>query len=113
VKKGDWKLIKVDAMNGSVRETQLFHLKDNPNEFVSEHHGEQVYSLTGAKPASHQVNLATDPKYADKLAEMESLLLTEMRRLNDPWRLWNQPNDGLTPPPEGPLSGQGKGKKKK
>jgi arylsulfatase A-like enzyme len=113
VKKGDWKLIKVDAMNGSVRETQLFHLKDNPNEFVNEHHDEQVYSLTGAKPASHQVNLATDPKYADKLAEMESLLLTEMRRLNDPWRLWNQPNDGLTPPPEGPLSGQGKGKKKK
>jgi arylsulfatase A-like enzyme len=113
VKKGDWKLIKVDAMNGSVRETQLFDLKDNPNEFVSEHHDEQVYSLTGAKPASHQVNLAADPKYADKLAEMESLLLTEMRRLNDPWRLWNQPNDGLTPPPEGPLSGRGKGKKKK
>jgi arylsulfatase A-like enzyme len=113
VKKGDWKLIKVDAMNGSVRETQLFHLKDNPDEFVREHQDEQVYSLTGAKPASHQVNLAADPKYADKLAEMESLLLTEMRRLNDPWRLWNQPTDGLTPPPEGPLSGRGKGKKKK
>ena len=113
VKKGDWKLIKIDAMNGSVRETQLFHLKDNPDEFVTEHHDEKVYSLTGAKPSSHQVNLAADPKYADKLSEMETLLLAEMRRLNDPWRLWNQPTDGLTPPPEGPLSGQGKGKKKK
>jgi hypothetical protein len=26
---------------------------------------------------------------------MESLLLAEMRRLDDPWRLWNQPDDGL------------------
>ncbi len=46
----------------------------------------------------------------DRLAEMQALLLTEMRRLNDPWRLWNQPADGLTPRPEGPLSGTGKKK---
>ncbi len=26
------------------------------------------------------------------------LLLSEMRRLDDPYRLWNQPDDGLTPP---------------
>jgi len=58
------------------------------------------------------VNLANDPRHADKLAEMEALLLSEMRRLHDPWRLWNQPTDGLTPPPEGPLSGQGAGQKK-
>jgi hypothetical protein len=31
---------------------------------------------------------------------MEALLLAEMRRLDDPWRLWNQPGDGLTPPPD-------------
>ena len=37
---------------------------------------------------------------------------SEMRRLHDPWRLWNQPADGLTPPPEGPLGGQGRAKKK-
>jgi hypothetical protein len=29
---------------------------------------------------------------------MEALLLTEMRRLNDPYRLWNQPDDELEPP---------------
>lgn len=112
VKQGDWKLIKYDVMNGSVRETQLFNLKDNPDEFVAEHHDTKVISLTGATPAKHQVNLAVDPKHAAKLAEMEALLLAEMHRLHDPWRLWNQPADGLTPPPEGPPAGQNKGKKK-
>lgn len=34
--------------------------------------------------------------------------MTRMRRTGDPWRLWDQPHDGLTPPPEGPLYGQGK-----
>lgn len=112
VKQGDWKLIKYDVMNGSVRETQLFNLKDNPHEFVAEHHDAKVIALTGAAPEKHQVNLAADPKHADKLAEMEALLLAEMRRLHDPWRLWNQPADGLTPPAEGPATGKGKGKKK-
>jgi hypothetical protein len=32
---------------------------------------------------------------------METLLLAEMRRYDDPWRLWDQPDDGLTPPPAG------------
>ncbi len=39
-----------------------------------------------------------DPAHAAKLKEMQNLLLAEMRRLEDPWRLWNQPDDGLTPP---------------
>lgn len=95
VKKGDWKLIKYDVLNGSVRETQLFNLKENPNEFIAQHHAPEVTSLTGVTPQPHQVNLADDPKHADKLAEMEALLLDEMRRRNDPWRLWNQPSDGL------------------
>jgi arylsulfatase A-like enzyme len=112
VKQGDWKLIQYDVMQGSVRETQLFNLRENPDEFLAEHHDAKVTALTGVKPAKHQVNLATDPKHAPKLAEMQALLLAEMRRLHDPWRLWNQPADGLTPPPEGPLSGQGKAKKK-
>jgi choline-sulfatase len=85
VRKGDWKLIKYDVMNGDVRETQLFNLADNPNEFIAQH-------------GYRQSNLADDPKHAKKLAEMESVLLGEMRRLNDPYRLWNQPDDGLTPP---------------
>lgn len=98
VKKGDWKLIQYDVLNGKVRESQLFHLKDNPQEFLIEHHDPKVKTLTGANPLPHQVNLASDPKYADKLAEMQALLLEEMRRMNDPWRLWNQPEDGITSP---------------
>lgn len=94
VKQGDWKLIKYDALNGGVRETQLFDLARNPHEFLAEHHADAVVSLTNARPQADQVNLAADPKYAAKLAEMESLLLAEMRRLDDPDRLWNQPAEG-------------------
>jgi arylsulfatase A-like enzyme len=31
VKKGDWKLIKYDLMDGEIRETQLFNLAENPH----------------------------------------------------------------------------------
>lgn len=102
VKQGDWKLIQYDVMNGAVRETQLFNLKDNPEEFLAEHHDPKVTALSSAQPTKEQVNLATDPRHAAKLAEMQGLLLAEMRRLNDPWRLWNQPADGLTPPADAP-----------
>ncbi|MEQ1827409.1 MAG: sulfatase-like hydrolase/transferase [Pirellula sp.] len=97
VKVGDWKLIKYDALDGTVRKTQLFNLRENPNEFLIEHHDPKVIALTHATPTKEQVNLADDPKYANKLAEMEAHLLSEMRRLHDPWRLWNQPDDGLPP----------------
>ncbi|MEK6235185.1 MAG: sulfatase-like hydrolase/transferase [Planctomycetales bacterium] len=108
VKKGDWKLIKYDVMNGEVRQTQLFNLAKNPNEFIAEH---------GKKDAL-MTNLANNPAHADKLAEMESLLLSEMRRLDDPYRLWDQPKDGLTPPKSSPRKkrkpkGKGKAKDKK
>jgi len=53
-----------------------------------------VTALTGAVPAAHQVDLAGDPAHAAKLKEMQDLLLSEMRRLDDPWRMWNQPDDG-------------------
>ena len=99
VKKGDWKLIKYDVLGGTVRETQLFNLADNPNELLAEHHDPKVIALTGNTPKANQTNLAGDPKYADELAEMEALLLAEERRLDDPYRLWNQPDDGLHPPP--------------
>lgn len=111
VRKGDWKLIKYDVMNGQVRQTQLFNLKDNPAELIAEHHDAQVTAITGVQPTSVQVNLATDPEYAEKLAEMESLLLAEMRRLNDPWRLWNQPTDGLATSPDNPRSSKTKKRK--
>lgn len=91
VKTGDWKLIKYDTLNGSVRETQLFNLKENPNEFLKEHHQPQVASKLKTQPTANQVNLAPDPKYADKLKEMEALLLEQMKLHGDPYRLWDQP----------------------
>ncbi len=69
VKKGDWKLVKFDVLDGSVRETQLFNLKDNPHEFLPEHG-------------------KNDPKLT-KLAEMEALLKSEMEHHADPYPLWN------------------------
>lgn len=113
VRRGDWKLIEYDGDNGAARHTLLFNLKDNPDELLAEHHAPKIVALTGNKPKKHQVNLANDPRYADKLKEMRALLLEEMRRHHDPWRLWNQPDDGLTPPPPTPPYGQDKAKKKK
>ncbi len=98
VKQGDWKLIKYDVMDGQVHETQLFNLAENPYELIEQHHDSKVINLTGHAPEDQQRNLAGDPRYADKLNEMEALLLAEMRRLNDPYRLWNQPGDHLQPP---------------
>ncbi len=62
-----------------------------PNELLKEHHVTAVEKLTGNRPKLNQLNLAGDTRYADKLAEMEALLLSEMKRLDDPYRLWNQP----------------------
>ncbi len=90
VRKGDWKLIKYDVLDGKVRETQLFNLKDNPGELLKEHHADAVIKLNGNTPKAHQLNLASDPKYKEKLAEMEALLLSEMKRLHDPYRFWDQ-----------------------
>lgn len=85
-----WKLIKYDVMDGKVRETQLFNLHENPFELLAEHHADDVVSLTGNTPAVSQKNLAYDPQFADKRKQLEALLLQEMQRLNDPYRLWDQ-----------------------
>ena len=90
VRRGDFKLIKYDTLDGKVRETQLFDLSQNPSELLQEHHAEVVSALTGNTPSAHQKNLADDPRHAAKLAEMEALLLEEMVRLEDPYRFWNQ-----------------------
>jgi len=114
VRKGDWKLIQYDVYGGQVHETQLFNLKENPDELLAEHHDPKIIALTGNTPAKNQVNLAGDPRYADKLKEMQALLLSEMRRLDDPWRLWDQPNDNLPPLPEATAaSGKNKAGRKK
>ena len=93
VRKGYWKLIKYDVLEGKVRRTQLFNLKDNPEEILIEHHAPEVVAKTGYQPNEKQVNLADDPKFARKRKEMETLLLAEMRRLEDPFRFWDQPQD--------------------
>ena len=80
VKMGDWKLIKYDMMDGAVRETQLFNLAENPNEYLPEH----------GKTGEMQTNLASHPKYADTLKMMEALLLEQMEINNDPYRFWDQ-----------------------
>mgnify|MGYP000170677503 FL=1 len=91
VRKGDWKLIKYDTMDGTVRKTQLFNLKENPEELLAEHHHKEVIAKTGNTPSKDQVNLAGNSRYAKKLKEMESLLLKEMKRLQDPYHFWDQP----------------------
>lgn len=102
VRRGDWKLIKYDVHDGKIRETQLFNLLENPREFLAEHRDPQVVALTGVTPEAHQQNLADDPRFAAKRAEMEALLLDEMRRLDDPNRLWDQPADPGGPGPDEP-----------
>lgn len=91
VKKGDWKLIKYDVLEGQVRETQLFNLKENPEEFLQAHHDTKLTTLSGIHPQPQQLNLADDPAYAQKRKEMEALLLEEMKKWDDPYRLWDQP----------------------
>ena len=95
VKKGKWKLIKYDVLNGEVRETQLFNLAENPDELLKEHHSSEIVTLTKSQPKQRQTNLADNPEYTNKLKEMEALLLEQMRLHDDPYRLWNQPDEGL------------------
>ncbi len=86
VRHGDWKLIKYETLDGKIKETQLFNLRDNPHELLLEHQEPAIIELTGHKPAPTQVNLAEDAQYTEKLKQMEALLLTEMERLDDPYR---------------------------
>lgn len=86
VRQGDWKLIKYETLDGKVKETQLFNLKENPNELLAEHHAPKIVKFTGNQPSPNQTNLAEDPKYAEQRNKMEALLLAEMERLHDPYR---------------------------
>ena len=94
VKQGDWKLIKYDVLDGKVHETQLFNLAENPNEFLAEHHDPAVAALTGQQSSENQRDLAEDPRYSEKRKELEALLLAEQKRLDDPFRFWDQPEAG-------------------
>jgi arylsulfatase A-like enzyme len=83
IRKGDWKLIKYDVLDGKVRRTQLFNLAKNPHEFLPEHKRVDPW----------ETDLADDPRYAAVRKELEDLLHQEMKRLDDPYRLWDQPKD--------------------
>ena len=77
--------------NGINKDESIDSEKENPEELLAEHHQEDVISKTGNTPSKNQVNLAGKPKFTGKLKEMEKLLLSEMKRLNDPYRFWDQP----------------------
>ena len=112
IRSGDWKLIKYESSKDGVQETQLFNLADNPDELLVNHHHKGVTTLTGVTPHPNQKNLADDKMHAEKRAKMEQLLLAEMRRLDDPYRLWDQPDDGLpVPETKNPLVPKKKTKK--
>ena len=84
VRKGDWKLIQYDVLDGEVQEKQLFNLAENPLEYLPEH-----------EKGGIMTNLAGLPAYAEKQAELEALLLEQMRENKDPYRLWDQPQDEI------------------
>jgi choline-sulfatase len=93
VKQGDWKLIEYEAPEKNTRETQLFNLAENPHELPGQ-------------------NLAKTPQHTATLAKMKELLLTEMRRLEDPYRFSDQPADNLPEIPQSPPRPRKKAKAK-
>ncbi|MFI3303053.1 MAG: sulfatase-like hydrolase/transferase [Rikenellaceae bacterium] len=82
VSEGDWKLIKYEVPEKGVQETQLFNLKENPQEFLDEHKRENKWER----------NLAYDPKFAKIRARMEKLLYEQMEKFDDPLRYSDQPS---------------------
>ncbi|MGI9239627.1 MAG: sulfatase-like hydrolase/transferase [Verrucomicrobiales bacterium] len=71
LRSGDWKLIKYDVLDGTVRETQLFNISENPHEFLDQ-------------------DLAEHPDHSATRKRLEKLLQDEMERLDDPYKLWDQ-----------------------
>ncbi len=86
VKTDGWKLIKYEVLDGTVRETQLFRLADNPHEFLAEHQADDVARLVHHRPDAQQIDLAEQPQFAAKRRELEQLLKQEMERLGDPYQ---------------------------
>ena len=100
VRQGDWKLIKYESPSGGLH-TQLFNLRDNPHEFLAEHHDPAVTGVSRIVPTAGQRNLADDPAFAATRAEMEALLWAEMERHDDPFRFSDQ-----APPASPPTAGR-------
>ena len=87
IKKGRWKLIKYNVLDGAVQETQLFNLEENPHEFLVEHQDAGLQRQLGVSPSPHHINLADQPEYRAKRAELEQLLREQQRELGDPYEL--------------------------
>lgn len=102
VRSGDWKLIEYQSGDSGPLTIQLFNLKENPYEFIAEHHDPKVTALSGIHPETQQANLAQDPAHADKLSQMQALLLEQMRLHGDPYRFNNQPAEASAKPADAP-----------
>lgn len=89
IKSDGWKLIEYDVLDGEVRETQLFNLKDNPLELLQEHHDVELRDQVGSNPKPNQIDLAELPEYEAKRDEMREMLRKEMDRLGDPYQFEN------------------------
>ena len=87
VKTDGWKLIEYDLLDGEVRETQLFNLRENPREFLAEHHRPKLKRRLDIDPGPSQSDLAEQPEFAERRAELSRLLRQEMQRLGDPYVL--------------------------
>lgn len=90
VKIPGWKLIKYDTLEGTVRETQMFDLTENPWELLVEHSTDSCIEQTGNRPGEHQQDIAELPDFAAKRVELERLLKDQQRTWGDPYMLWDQ-----------------------
>lgn len=90
VKIPGWKLIKYDTLEGTVRETQMFDLTENPWELLVEHRVDSCIEQTGNRPSEHQQDLAELPEFATKRMELEMLLKEQQHTWGDPFMLWDQ-----------------------
>ena len=94
VRKGDWKLIKYDVMEEEFVRRNFSTSSGIQRNYYRTTSEPQSGFEDGNKPKKMQVNLADELKYAKKLEEMEVLFdLSEMTRLSDPYRFWDQPPD--------------------
>jgi len=85
VRKGNWKLVTHDLLQGKVQQTQLFDLTSNPQELLAEHHTPALQAKLNLNSTPDQVNLADDPQFVQKRTELEQLLREQQQRWDDPY----------------------------
>ena len=85
IKSNGWKMIKYNVLDGSVRRTQLFNLRKNPNEWLAEHHDSALTHKLGIDPSLDQTDLSDRSAFVAQRRRLERLLRSEMKRLGDPY----------------------------